>query len=272
MTSSDSAAAIAPSSYPDDEVLFRELAAAEKRHFWFKARNQVIAAILRRVTATLPAGFRALEIGCGTGNVLRLLEEFAGVGRVVGMDMFQGALRYARERTRCGLVQADMHSPPFLASFHLVGMFDVVEHFADDHRVLLDARALLQPGGVLLLTVPAHMGLWSYADEFAGHQRRYDIRELEAKLRAANFEIQYLSYFMAATFPVMWLKRRTTSWAHRRPTAAEARELFLAELRPVPVVNKVLGWLGAREATRVASGRRLPFGTSLVAVAARPGS
>jgi len=262
-------AEVASSSYPDDEVLFRELVAAEDRHFWFTARNQVIAAILHRISPSLPPGFRTLEIGCGTGNVLRLLERISGANNVVGMDMFAGGLHYAQQRTQCSLVQADMHAPPFGVPFHLIGMFDVIEHLTDDARALLDALALLQPGGRLIVTVPAHMGLWSYADEFAGHQRRYHRRQLETRLTAAGFKVEYISYFMAATFPVMWLKRRVTSWAHKNYTLAEARELFLAELRPVPVVNEVLRWVAGKEAALIASGRVLPFGTSLLAVAKR---
>ena len=258
------------SSYPDDELLFRELVAAEDHHFWFTVRNRLIAAILHRITPLLPTGFRTLEIGCGTGNVLRVLEGISGSNMVVGMDMFEGGLRYARQRTQCALVQGDMHAPPFGAQFHLVGMFDVVEHFADDSRVLRDARALLQPGGMLLLTVPAHISLWSYADEFAGHRRRYRIPEMRSKLKAAGFRVEFMSYFMAVTFPVMWLKRRTTSWLHTSHTPSEARKLFLAELKPVPVVNPALRWLAEKEAALIASGRALPFGTSLLAVAACP--
>jgi len=275
MSTSPSAGPIAArevpaSSYPDDEVLFRALVSAEDRHFWFTGRNQVIAATLRRIRAALPTGLRTLEIGCGTGNVLRLLEGILGADKVVGMDLFQGGLRYARQRTRCALVRGDMHAPPFSAPFHLIGMFDVVEHLADDSRAFLDAHALLQPGGMLLLTVPAHMSLWSYADEFAGHQRRYGLRELETKLAAAGFRVKYIGYFMAATLPVMWLKRRLTTWAHKGHTPAEARDLFLAELRPVPIVNGILRWLAGKEATLIASGRLLPFGTSLLALAVRP--
>jgi SAM-dependent methyltransferase len=258
------------SSFPDDEPLFRELVAAEDRHFWFAARNQVIAAILHRIMPLLPTGFRTLEIGCGTGNVLRVLQRIFGPNKVVGMDMFEGGLRYARQRTQCALVQGDMHAPPFGAQFHLIGMFDVIEHLADDARVLLDARALLQPGGMLLLTVPAHMSLWSYADEYAGHQRRYRIPEMRSKLNAAGFRVEFISYFMGPTFPVMWLKRRITSRLHKSRTPSEARNLFLADLRPVPVVNAALRWLAEREAALIASGRPLPFGTSLLAVAVCP--
>jgi len=269
MTASHPGPAAPQSFYPDDDLLFRELVAAEDCHFWFIARNKVIAAALRRATRSLPAGFRTLEIGCGTGNVLRLLEKAGGRENVVGMDMFAGGLRYARQRTHCGLVQGDMHAPPFQTQFHLIGMFDVIEHLVDENRALLAARALLAPGGKLLLTVPAHMSLWSYADEFAGHQRRYDRRQLREKLLAAGFRIDYLSYFMATTYPIMWLKRRATSWTHQTHSPAQARDLFFAELRPVPILNGILRWLGEREATLIGSGRELPFGTSLLAVATR---
>ena len=269
MSASDQAPAAAQSFYPDDDLLFRELVAAEDRHFWFKARNKVIAAALQRAARPLPAGFRTLEIGCGTGNVLRLLE-MAGGGSVIGMDMFAGGLRYARQRTHCALVQGDMHVPPFSTQFHLIGMFDVIEHLADDSRALTSARALLAPGGKLLLTVPADMSLWSYADEFAGHQRRYDRNQLRERLLAAGFRVDYVSYFMATTYPIMWVKRRATSWTHQAHSPQQARDLFLAELRPVPMVNGILRWVAEREASLIASGRSLPFGTSLLAVATRP--
>lgn len=257
------------SCYPDDEILFRELVAAEDRHFWFLARNQAIAAILDHVAGSLPRGFRTLEIGCGTGNVLRLLEAVLGPENVVGMDMFRGTLRHAQKRTRCALVQGDMHAPPFAAPFHLIGMFDVLEHLSDDGRALQDAHALLQPEGMILLTVPAYMSLWSYADEFAGHERRYCLRELQSKLRAAGFRVKYISYFMTATFPVMWLKRRAAGWMRKSHTPAQARDLFLAELRPVPIANGILRWLAQKETKLIASGRSLPFGTSLLALAVR---
>jgi len=269
MTAPNEAPAGGHSFYPEDDILFRELVAAEDRLFWFTARNQVIAAALRVATRSLPQDLRILEIGCGTGNVLRLLEK-ASAKTVIGMDMFSGGLRYARQRTQCGLVQGDMHAPPFNTHFHVIGMFDVIEHLTDDGYALASARALLAPSGKLLLTVPADMSLWSYADEFAGHQRRYHAQQLREKLLAAGFTVDFLSYFMAATYPILWLKRRTTSWTHQSHSPDQARDLFLAELRPVPIINGILRWLAEKEAGLIASGRTLPFGTSLLAIATRP--
>src|SRR5690349_7249949 len=87
---------------------FAPLFAAEDRHFWFRARNRVLSALLRTLTASLPAGYRALEVGCGNGNVLRVLEQVCHRGEVIGLDHHEERLHYARQRVRCQLVQADI--------------------------------------------------------------------------------------------------------------------------------------------------------------------
>ncbi|HYN88796.1 MAG TPA: class I SAM-dependent methyltransferase, partial [Ardenticatenaceae bacterium] len=154
---------------PYDPQHFAPLFAIEDRHFWFRSRNRVIAAVARQLTADLNARYRVLEVGCGTGNVLRVLERVCARGTVMGMDLFAEGLSYARARTTCTLLQGDMRRPPFDAEFDLIGLFDVLEHLPDDVQVLRDLYAMLAPGGRLLMTVPAGPSLWSYFDEASGH-------------------------------------------------------------------------------------------------------
>jgi SAM-dependent methyltransferase len=224
---------------------------------------------LDRAAASLPPDYRILEIGCGTGNVLRILEKRAGSDRTIGMDLFSGGLGYARQRTHCGLIQADMYRPPFNVSFDVIGMFDVLEHLADDLAALRQVYGLLNAGGRLLLTVPAHRNLWSYADRFAGHYRRYEYGELAERLRSAGFHIDYLTPYMAAIFPLMLLRRQLMGY-QETPDATREKHLFFRELHPVPLVNGLLRWILEREAAVVRAGYTLPFGTSLLAVASKP--
>src|SRR5262245_7133302 len=185
-----------------DPSFFARLFAIEDRHFWFCARNHVISTIVSQLTTDLTAGYRVLEVGCGTGNVLRFLERACPRGTVIGMDLFGEGLRYASHRTSCALVQGDMHAAPFAAQFELIGLFDVLEHLQDDRRVLNDLTGMLAPGGALLLTVPAHRSLWSYFDEASCHCRRYEPEELESKLRDAGYQVEYLTQYMASVFPL----------------------------------------------------------------------
>ncbi len=112
-----------PSHQSYDPTYFALLFQIEDRHFWFRARNQVIATVVKRLTADMPRGYRVLEIGCGTGNVLRVLEQVCTDGTVIGLDLFLEGLRYARQRTHAMLVQGDMLHLPFGAPFDLIGLF-----------------------------------------------------------------------------------------------------------------------------------------------------
>ena len=251
-----------------DPSYFAPLFAIEDRHFWFRARNRVISTLVSQITAGLASGYRVLEVGCGTGNVLRVLEQACPRGLVVGMDLFAEGLQYARQRMSCPLVQGDMHAPPFGTPFDLIGLFDLLEHLPDDVQVLSNLHVMLAPEGALLLTVPAHPSLWSYFDEASHHCRRYELAELESKLIRTGYRVEYLTQYMVSIFPMVWLGRRLAALFDRRPAgdASCTHDLASRDLRIVPVVNDLLAWLLAQEARVIARRCLLPIGTSLLAV------
>lgn len=256
-----------------DPAFFEHLFRIEDRHFWFSARNRVISAMVDRLTRSQSQGYHVLEVGCGTGNVLRVLERTCASGHVVGMDLFGEGLLFARQRTQCSLLQADITRAPFAAHFDIIGCFDVLEHLPDDVSVLHQLRSLLAPNGALLLTVPAHMKLWSYFDEASHHQRRYSMSEMSGKLSDAGFHVEYVTPFMASLLPFVWLGRRLSTFRRRDRGAGfeAASQLARSELRIVPVVNEVLASILAVEARAISRQKRLPFGTSLLAVARNAG-
>ncbi|MGI8588256.1 MAG: methyltransferase domain-containing protein [Chloroflexia bacterium] len=255
-----------------DPAYFAPLFAIEDRHFWFRARNLVIAALVKQLTAGVAPGYRVLEVGCGTGNVLHMLEQICPVGAVIGMDLFAEGLHYARRRTACPLVQGDIQSPPFGIRFPLIGLFDVLEHLPDDLQVLRNLREMLLPGGALLITVPASTSLWSYFDEAAHHCRRYSYQELRDKLLRTGYQVEYVTPYMAALFPLVWLGRRVAARMGRRSTGAGRRadSLTSNELHITPGVNGLLFALLAQEIRLIRRRRRLPIGTSLLAIARNP--
>jgi SAM-dependent methyltransferase len=71
---------------------------------------------------------------------------------------------------------------------------NVLEHVEDDSACLSLVHRILQPGGHLLLLVPALSWEYGSLDAAFGHFRRYDRRELEEKLRGAGFEITKLRF------------------------------------------------------------------------------
>jgi len=73
--------------------------------------------------------------------------------------------------------------------------------------VLAQVREALRDDGGVVITVPQHRFLWSAADEYAGHVRRYRRSELLARLAAAGFQPLLVTSFVSLLLPVMWAAR-----------------------------------------------------------------
>ncbi len=182
-----------------------------------------------------------LEVGCGTGNVLRVLEKACRRGTVVGMELWFEGLTVAKARTRALLVQGDVREFPFRKRFDMVGVFDVLEHIAQESETLIALRGSLVPGGRLLITVPAHQSLWSYFDEASHHCRRYSTNSLREKITSAGFEVEFLSEFMTSIFPLVWLVRKAGLGGGKGGIPAGARALADKESPFDPSVERNVG-------------------------------
>lgn len=256
-----------------DPAFFHKLDRIEDRHFWFRARKRAVAAAVFSLTTDLSDGYHVLELGCGNGGMLKLLQQSCPRGRVFGMDLFAEGLANARQRSSAPLVRGDVHHPPFAQSLDVVCMFDVLEHLPDDVGVLSDVCTMLAPGGRLLLTVPAHMQLWSYFDEAACHQRRYTVDTLAASIAAAGLTLEYATDFMSTIYPLVWAGRRLNGalqrFRRRRRADAAAFELTTADFRIIPGLNAALACSLSWEPSQIRRRRRLPRGTSVLAIARR---
>jgi SAM-dependent methyltransferase len=237
---------------------FARLAALEDGSYWFRSRNRLIIWALRR---HFPHMRRYLEIGCGTGCVLSAVESAFPGAATLGGEMHGAGLEYAARRVRrAKLVQMDAKRIPFRGEFDVIGCFDVLEHVREDGEVLAEVRAALRDGGGVIITVPQHRFLWSAADEYAGHVRRYRRGEILARLAAAGLTPLLVTSFVSLLLPAMWAARAR----HRR---LDERYDPRAELEVGGVANALLQALLDFERALIALGARFPFGGSLLVVA-----
>jgi SAM-dependent methyltransferase len=225
-------------------------------HFWFTHRRLAIRDAARR---SLPGGGRArvLDFGCGDGEVLTELSRHF---HAVGLDPRINDLSLARRRGATRLVAA-RDDLPFTRCFDLVGIFDVVEHVADDVDLLRGAAALAVPGGFLLLTVPADPRLWSKFDRYAGHYRRYTRRALEDLLRGAGLE----QVRILPLFRILWPLARVNALLGRRQDVTDAGQ----EYRVAGIWNALLRVTLAAERRLFRRSAR-GTGTSWLAIARTP--
>jgi SAM-dependent methyltransferase len=237
---------------------FDRLAALEERNYWFRSRNRLIVWALRRY---FPRMRSYLELGCGTGCVLQAVEGAFPAVSSLGSEMQLAGLAHASRRLRrARVVQMSAASIAFRDEFDVIGCFDVLEHIENDGAVLEQCFLALRRGGGLALTVPQHPALWSAADEYARHVRRYRRDELLEKLAAAGFRVRLVTSFVSLLFPVLWAARR----GKRTLDAAYDPR---AELDVGRVPNFLLESVLDVERGLIRCGVRFPFGGSLLVVA-----
>lgn len=242
-----------------DPAFFARLHTLEARSFWFRARNVLVARTLAR---RFPTAVDFAEIGCGTGFVLEGLAARRPGLRLTGTEIHPEAIAFAERRVPgARFVRADARHLPFEADFDVVGAFDVLEHIPEDEAALAEMRRALRPGGGLILTVPQHPGMWSGADEAAGHVRRYTRRELRRKVEAAGFDPIAATGFVSLLFPAMAAARLTGG----RRRAADP----LAGLTPPRPLNAAFAAAMGLERALIRAGVRFPFGGSLLLAARR---
>jgi SAM-dependent methyltransferase len=146
-------------------------------------------------------GRRVLEIGAGFGNITRHLR---GRELLVASDLDPVALEHLKgtfrddpsvriASYRFPLDPAERDGIRRLRIDSVVCL-NVLEHIEDDRRTLADMHDVLEPGGRLVLLVPAFQSLYGTLDVHLRHFRRYEKAELESKIREAGFAIEDLRF------------------------------------------------------------------------------
>jgi SAM-dependent methyltransferase len=245
-------------SYPDDGAAL--LAGTEDTSFWFRHRNDVIAALLER----FPVDGPLWDVGGGNGYQARMLERSGRV--VVLVEPGATGCKNALSRGVSAVVRATLDAvklPP--ASLAAVTLFDVIEHLEDPARLLGECRRVLRANGRLLVTVPAYETLWSDEDDYAQHHRRYTRSRLEQELRGAGFSIDYASYFFQPLVAPIFLLRSLPYRLSGKRSVAQSTDV--GEHAPGGLSQRAVEWLLARELTAMRAGAELRFGGSIVAVA-----
>ncbi len=241
-----------------DRGVYDRMHEQEDTHWWFRARRDIIGRVIERF-APQGRNLRVLEAGCGTGGNLAMLSGFGE------LDAFEydadarerASLRIGRDVAFGALPD---HLPFGSARYGVIGLFDVLEHVADDVGSLAALGRRLEADGRLVVTVPALPWMWSQHDERHHHFRRYTRRSLEEAAERAGLKVERCFYFNTLLLPVA---------IGLRAVKALLGKDSPDDTLPSPWLNRLLYVVFALEKHLV--GRiGLPIGLSLCAVLAAP--
>lgn len=174
-----------------EKNIYDEINNNESNFWWFQARLKIVEHLITKYIGSLD-NKTAVDIGCGTGMTTCSLQKM--FRNVTAFDMEEKAVEFTRAKgidVYKGSLPNDM--PPIKTD--LITMLDVLEHIEDDHASVERCCEFLNPGGIIVLTVPANPFLWSNWDEIHYHKRRYVIRDIQKMFPENLWKKELLSYY-----------------------------------------------------------------------------
>lgn len=248
---------------PTDELIERKLP-HEREHYEALQRMHAMLPYYRWVADGFgPAlGSRVLDAGCGVGNFFSAVAGRIELG--VGVDLSPVNIADARARfedqTNIRFMQADLDDQAdALRSerFNTVVCLDVLEHIEDDQSLLTRLAQIVEPGGHVLVKVPACPWLYGSVDVASDHYRRYNRPMLRHLAARAGLDLVKLRYMNLAGVGPYFIKSRLL-----RKQANFSRTFTPAQLDRI---RALMPWL--RRVDRVTGP---PIGQSLIMVGRRP--
>ncbi len=231
----------------------------EEKHWWYVGKRNLILSLFKRQYKGR-ADLKILDVGCGTGIIMKSLSKF---GEVYGVDVSPEAIKFCRRRGLKNVKKGSIDNLGFKKeTFDAVGCFDVLYHKAirDDEAALKQLYGICKKGGHLFITDSAMKCLWSQHDIATQARTRYSKEEMKAKLERVGFTVEKISYYNTFLFPAVFLYRKIFD------RIREGKEAKSDIGNTNPIINEILKRLLFLEA-RLLKRINFPVGVSIVCVA-----
>ena len=235
----------------------------EQSYWWFVGKQYLVKTVLKRLSIKSVKKAPILDIGCGTGIILKILERF---GPAYGVELSWEAIRFLRRRDLNLIARSDANQClPFKNdTFSTIICLDVLEHLENDFKLLKEMFRVCKPGGHVVVTVPAFEILWSPHDVALHHKRRYTKRNMLRMICQLNWKVVKCSYYNTIFFlPILAIRKLKTFLSDNKQVRSD---FFL----------KLPGWLNRALSSLFISEiyclrhLNMPFGVSLLLILHKP--
>jgi SAM-dependent methyltransferase len=202
-------------------------------------------------------GSSVLEVGAGLGE---FAAQLSGLDRHVVTDVDPAAVASMAERfagrpeVEARVLDLADGAIDLGTPVSTVVAINVLEHLDDDAGALRALASMTEPGGRIVLWVPAYMQLYGDFDRAVGHVRRYTPRTMTAAIRDAGLTPEVVKPVNLLGGIAWWATVRRGGVGTPNPRLVRTYDRFV-----VPVTRAL-----ERRVTP-------PFGQSVLAVAGVPG-
>lgn len=239
---------------------YEHMHAVEDRMWWYRGLRRLVADQLARALSRSGAVGPALDAGCGTGGMLRVLGPAVATRPTIGLEYDPVAAGLAKAKADRPVVSGSVNELPLgNGTLGAYVSLDVLCHAnVDPARALKEAYRCLAPGAIAVFNLPAYSWMLSAHDRRVHNARRFTRGEARSLIAAPGFRIVRASYWNTLLFPLMLI--------HRLAERGDAE----SDVRDYPRwLDAIFSTALAIERAALGAGLSLPFGGSLMIVAVR---
>ncbi|CAN5132424.1 hypothetical protein BH09PAT2_BH09PAT2_04620 [soil metagenome] len=142
--------------------------------------------IKKYIVKTSSSKIRLIDIGAGNGLFLKFFKNHSI--KVSAIELEHENVENMKKDPHLDDVdirQGNITNISGNEEYDVVISSDVIEHIQDDQKAMQQLWTFVAPGGMLIITVPAHSMLYGKRDVAWGHFRRYDKDSLKEKIANA---------------------------------------------------------------------------------------
>lgn len=246
-----------------DREYYQKFYKYEREHWYFLVRSRIIRDILAR-RKDLNSAPKILNVGVATGATSEMLGFF---GDVVSVEFDKEVALFTETVLKKKVYNDSITDLPFKAnSFDIVCAFDVIEHVDDDGRAIMEMYRVCKPEGIVYLTVPAFMSLWSDHDVINHHKRRYRLHQIRKLFHGIHGTEAYAGHFNSLLFmPIFFARMFINLIAKARKNHKRTADFDFISEKSIfgRLVNSVLGFFFSLE-IHLLKFIRFPFGVSII--------
>jgi SAM-dependent methyltransferase len=241
-----------------DKAYYLDYYKLERSNWWFTTRLKIIELELDKVIDS--RSLNILNIGVATGATSDMLRKY---GEVTSIEYDKETCTFLREHLQMDVINASITELPFPGDkFDLVCAFDVIEHVSDDVLAYQEMTRVCSKNGLVAVTVPAFMFLWSEHDIINHHFRRYRKGDIKNIVNKIGLSTKRSTYFNSILFVPICMARALSNIFKNKD-----KKLAKSDFRKFdfPILNNMLAKIFSIEKSLL-SKFSLPFGVSYLEI------
>lgn len=186
-------------------------------------------ATIKPILEKMTKGSRILDVGCGSGDVLRLMVK-SGL-TVSGVEPAKQAAEFAQRTFGSNVIQGTLEESAYPeGAFDGATLLHVLEHVPDPFNTLVEICRVIKPCGLILIEVP-NITSWGFRVfrerwhplDIPFHLYHFSPYALEKLVQRVGFRIKRRSYFSARASCASWALSLFPSLDPRRLRRIESK-------------------------------------------------